>query len=92
LSEQLIKLSFKGNRREYFENPMDFPIVPGDYLIVETDKGQDLGKVSAVTDTYEPRKSFARQKTRTSKTSDKTGRTRPVFWRKAKRRSKNLAW
>lgn len=55
MSEQLIKLSFKGNRREYFENPMDFPIVPGDYLIVETDKGQDLGKVSAVTDTYEPR-------------------------------------
>ncbi len=34
---------------------MDFPIKPGDHLIVETDKGLDLGRVSAVTDDYEPK-------------------------------------
>lgn len=55
MSEQLIKLSFKGNRREYYRNPMNFPIVPDDHLIVETDKGQDLGKVSAVTENYTPK-------------------------------------
>jgi cell fate regulator YaaT (PSP1 superfamily) len=55
LSEQLIKLGYKGNRREYYKNPMDFPIEPGDYLIVETDKGLDIGKVSAVTETFEPK-------------------------------------
>lgn len=34
---------------------MNFPIKPNDFLIVETDKGQDIGKVSAVTDSYEPK-------------------------------------
>ncbi len=55
MSEQLIKLSFKGNRKEYYKNPMHFPIKTNDYLLVETDKGQDLGKVSAVTETFEPK-------------------------------------
>ena len=55
MSEQLIKLSFKGNRREYFRNPMNFPIKKDDYLIVETDKGQDIAKVSAVAENYEPK-------------------------------------
>lgn len=55
MGEQLIKLSFKGNRREYFKNPMNFPIKQDDHLIVETDKGLDLGRVSAVTDDYEPK-------------------------------------
>lgn len=55
MSEQLIKLSFKGNRREYYTNPMNFPIKPGDHLIVETDKGLDMGRVSAVTDNFEPK-------------------------------------
>jgi cell fate regulator YaaT (PSP1 superfamily) len=59
LNEQLIKLSFKGNRREYYKNPMSFPISANDYLVVETDKGQDIGKVSAVTNDYEPKLSVS---------------------------------
>lgn len=59
MSEQLIKLSFKGNRREFYRNPMDFPIKSNDYLIVETDKGTDLGKVTAVTESYEPKISIS---------------------------------
>lgn len=55
MSEQLIKLSFKGNRREFYRNPMHFPIKADDYLIVDTDKGTDLGKVTAVTEDYEPK-------------------------------------
>jgi cell fate regulator YaaT (PSP1 superfamily) len=54
LNETLIKIKFKGNRREYYRNPMDFPIQKGDFLIVENDKGQDLGIVSAVTREYQP--------------------------------------
>lgn len=34
---------------------MDFPIRKGDFLIVENDKGQDLGVVSAVTGAYQLR-------------------------------------
>jgi cell fate regulator YaaT (PSP1 superfamily) len=55
LSEQVIKLKFKGNRREYYFNPMHFPIRPGDNLIVETDKGEDLGVVVAAASDYQPK-------------------------------------
>lgn len=34
---------------------MDFPIQADNYLIVETDKGQDIGKVTAVTEAFEPK-------------------------------------
>lgn len=34
---------------------MNFPIKAGEYLIVETDKGEDIGKVSAITENYEPK-------------------------------------
>ncbi len=54
MSETLIKIKFKGNRREYYRNPMEFPIQPGDSLIVENDKGQDLGVVTAVTRGFQP--------------------------------------
>ena len=55
MSEQIIKLKFKGNRREYYLNPMHFPIMPGDRLIVETDKGEDLGMVVAAVSDYRPK-------------------------------------
>ncbi|MCK4813395.1 MAG: hypothetical protein KAT14_05610 [Candidatus Marinimicrobia bacterium] len=55
MNEQLIKLKFKGNHREYYLNPMHFPIQTGDRLIVETEKGQDLGEVTAITQDYKPK-------------------------------------
>jgi len=55
VSEPLIKLKFKGNRREYYLNPMHFPIKPGDCLVVETDKGEDLGLVVATAADYQPK-------------------------------------
>ncbi len=55
MNEQLIKLKFKGNHREYYLNPMHFPIQSSDRLIVETEKGQDLGEVTAVTEDYKPK-------------------------------------
>lgn len=54
MNDTLVKLKFKGNRREYYRNPMEFPIQTGDPLIVENDKGLDLGVVTAVTREYRP--------------------------------------
>ena len=40
-----VRVEFKGNRRQYFSNPMDFPLVIGDSVIVQVEKGEDLGRV-----------------------------------------------
>ncbi|HAE87089.1 TPA: hypothetical protein DCG86_03595 [Candidatus Marinimicrobia bacterium] len=44
----IIKIEFKGNRRLFFKNDMEYPIHKGDYLVVETDKGEDMGRVTAL--------------------------------------------
>ncbi len=41
--EHQIKIKFKGSRRAYYRNPMEFPIREGDPMIVESDRGEDLG-------------------------------------------------
>lgn len=42
------KISFKGNRRETFLNPGSLVLASGDYVIVETDLGEDIGQVTPV--------------------------------------------
>jgi len=44
----LLKVSFKGNRRETFTNPAHLELNSGDYVIVETDLGEDIGRVTPV--------------------------------------------
>lgn len=44
---QLIEVAFKGNRREFFLWPHDEPPAPGTAVIVEVDRGEDLGRVHA---------------------------------------------
>ena len=39
-----IEIIFKGERKELYTNPQQFPFQVGDYAIVEADKGEDLGK------------------------------------------------
>jgi len=41
-----IEVVFKGERREIYSNPQQFPFKVGDYVIVEADKGDDLGIVN----------------------------------------------
>src|SRR5258706_13844266 len=41
----LIEVVFKGRRREYFTNPREIPVQDGDWVIVQADRGIDLGKV-----------------------------------------------
>ena len=42
---ELIEVVFKGRRREYFSNPREIPVQEGDWVIVQADRGIDLGKV-----------------------------------------------
>jgi len=44
----LIEVRFKGNRKEFFSWPFAEPLALHDCVIVEVDRGQDLGRVSAV--------------------------------------------
>ncbi|HMA62132.1 MAG TPA: regulatory iron-sulfur-containing complex subunit RicT [bacterium] len=41
--DQIVKILFKGRRIEFYRNVMEFPVKNGDKLIVETDRGEDLG-------------------------------------------------
>ncbi|MDW7681363.1 MAG: stage 0 sporulation family protein [bacterium] len=43
-----IEVVFKGERKEIYENPQQFPFKIGDYVIVEADKGEDLGEVNQI--------------------------------------------
>ena len=42
----ILELEFKGRRKEFAVNPMQFPFRTGDPAIVEVERGHDLGKVS----------------------------------------------
>jgi cell fate regulator YaaT (PSP1 superfamily) len=42
----IVEVSFKGNRREYYTSALD-AVDLSDYVIVEADRGEDLGRVTA---------------------------------------------
>ena len=44
----MIELIFKGERKEIYNNPQQFPFVVGDYAIVHAEKGEDLGVVNQI--------------------------------------------
>ncbi|MBN1153743.1 hypothetical protein JXB12_02340 [candidate division KSB1 bacterium] len=44
--QDTVELVFKGERKEIYSNPQQFPLKIGDYVIVEADKGEDLGIVN----------------------------------------------
>ncbi|MBC8185018.1 hypothetical protein H8E88_28325 [candidate division KSB1 bacterium] len=43
-----IEVVFKGERKQIYANPQQFPFKVSDYIIVEADKGEDLGQVNQV--------------------------------------------
>lgn len=45
---QILEIGFKGNRKEYFSNPLQYPFRVGDHAIVEADRGEDLGIILQV--------------------------------------------
>lgn len=40
-----IEIEFKGNRKAFYSNPEEFPFIVGDLVIVEADKGEDIGQI-----------------------------------------------
>jgi cell fate regulator YaaT (PSP1 superfamily) len=48
MTPEIVEISFKGNKRVHYFNPKDIKIKPGDYVIVEAEKGVDLGLVSKI--------------------------------------------
>jgi len=44
----IVEVRFKGNRKEYFTWPSEDPLALHDAVIVEVERGQDLGRVSAL--------------------------------------------
>jgi cell fate regulator YaaT (PSP1 superfamily) len=48
---ELIEVQFKGNRRECFSWDNEHPLLPGDCVIVELERGRDLGQITAVGET-----------------------------------------
>lgn len=45
---QLIEVRFKGKRRDFYAAHLVPPLRPREYVVVEADRGQDLGLVSAI--------------------------------------------
>ncbi|HIE04125.1 MAG TPA: hypothetical protein EYP61_05145 [Candidatus Latescibacteria bacterium] len=45
VEEELYEVGFKGERRDFFLNPQNVPVSVGDAVIVEADRGVDLGYV-----------------------------------------------
>lgn len=45
VSTELVEISFKGRRRERYENPDRMEFRAGEYLIVQADRGEDMGVV-----------------------------------------------
>ncbi len=48
MTPEILEVSFKGNKRVPYFNPKEIKVKPGDYVIVEADKGIDLGRVSKI--------------------------------------------
>lgn len=46
MTPEILEVSFKGNKRLHYFNPKEIKVKPGDYVIVEADKGIDLGIVN----------------------------------------------
>jgi cell fate regulator YaaT (PSP1 superfamily) len=46
MSPEVVEITFKRNRKNYFFNPQDIGLKIGNHAVVEIDNGEDLGKVT----------------------------------------------
>jgi cell fate regulator YaaT (PSP1 superfamily) len=42
---KILEVQFKGGRKAFYGNPQEFPFIIGDLVIVQAEKGEDLGRV-----------------------------------------------
>jgi len=47
-NSKLVEVVFKGERKAIFKDRNDLEIIEGEYIVVEAERGQDLGKASCV--------------------------------------------
>ncbi|MGH7454487.1 MAG: PSP1 domain-containing protein, partial [bacterium] len=43
-----IEVKFKGERKAWYANPLQYPFRVGDVVVVEAEKGEDFGRVNQV--------------------------------------------
>ncbi len=48
MPSELVEVAFKGNRTAIYTNPVGFNLRTGDYVIVEAERGEDMGVVVAI--------------------------------------------
>ncbi len=65
-----IKVKFKGDRSSTFNNPLEFPIQNNDFVIVDVDRGEDIGRAI-----INPCKKFPEQKKDSAKILRKATKT-----------------
>ncbi len=58
----VLKVQFKGMRRSFFSNPQDLGIKVGDFVVVEGERGKEIGKVVQRGELKRMRKSLDSQK------------------------------
>lgn len=44
-AHEILEVVFKARRREYYANPKEVPLRGGDWIVVQAERGEDLGKV-----------------------------------------------
>jgi len=59
---ELVEVVFKGNRRAIYYNSHKIPVAWGDYVIVEADKGVDLGRVGTIGDSLRAKRKAIKRK------------------------------
>lgn len=47
-AENIVMVQFKGHRKGYYHNRGEVEVAPGDYCMVEADRGRDMGRVCYV--------------------------------------------
>ena len=53
-SPPLVEVAFKGRRRDYYANPRELPLHIGEYVIVQAERGEDLGRVHHTSEWVKP--------------------------------------
>jgi cell fate regulator YaaT (PSP1 superfamily) len=51
---EIVEVTFKGRRREYYSNPRELPVHVGDYVVVQAERGEDLGRVHHTSEWVKP--------------------------------------
>ncbi|MBN1541585.1 hypothetical protein JW992_05530 [candidate division KSB1 bacterium] len=66
----MIEILFKGERKEIYTNPMQFPFKVGDFAVVEAEKGEDMGVVNQIGPVLERKKKKGELRTIIRKMTD----------------------